>query len=120
MDEHKQLLVSKWQETSLAASFEHLGPAERLWQGCVEIYSGLLRSLKREAVVSPSLQKKIKHDFKLFVLWGDGFQIQDGGLDLILQQSKRLQHMTVCILVSVGTKLQSGLPLEGFRCDDPL
>lgn len=118
MDQHKQLLVSKWQETSSTANLDHSGPAERLWQACVEIYSRILQSLKREKTLPPSLQKKIERDFQAFVLWGDGFQAQDGGLDLILQQSKRLQYRTVCILVSVGTVLQSRSSPESLLCND--
>lgn len=107
MDQEKQVLVSQWQEKSSVAALDpSKGPAERLWESCADIYVGLLDSLKTIGA-SENLLKDIRKEFKTFLLWGDGLKNGEGGLDWILQQSKRLRHSTIRILISMGRKLRS-------------
>ena len=108
MDGVKQVLISEWQKASSVADLDHSsGPAERLWESCVEIYSGLLKIPKPDNVISAASRKKISRDLKLLLLWGDGLRSPDGGLDSIIQQSKRLRYETIRLLVSTATMLQS-------------
>ena len=120
MEQSQPSQIRLWQESSAVAFLDHSkGIAERLWEACIELLLGLIRSLERGETLSPSQQKQIARDYKIFLLWGDGFQRPDGGLDTILQRSKRLRHQTIRILVSMGTILHSAYLANHYSgCED--
>ena len=104
--------VGEWQEEYIDTGINHSkGLAERLWECCIELYSAALRIPEHENVIPRALQKKISRDFKILLLWGDGLRGPNGGLDQILQPSKRLRHETMHLLVHAGTKLQGMVQL---------
>ncbi|KAF2145963.1 uncharacterized protein K452DRAFT_304964 [Aplosporella prunicola CBS 121167] len=55
--------------------------------------------------LSENQQNTILREHKAFILWGDGFGIDEGELETVFRQSRRLRHRTLQLLSTTGKLL---------------
>jgi hypothetical protein len=65
-----------------------------------------------EAEFPKSIYRGLESCYSSLVLWAQGYGIADGELDVLLEQSQELRHMTLGLLVSISkTLVESMLPV---------
>ncbi|KAI9784903.1 MAG: hypothetical protein M1816_000598, partial [Peltula sp. TS41687] len=103
-------LIREWQDTTVPeAEVDRLGIAGRLHEACIEVFTPLIKHAKQSSTLSKEAQKKIKRNFGLFCLWGDGHRLADGELDSTLQKSSNLRRNVLSLLISIAELLSENL-----------
>lgn len=92
-------LIAIWQEDVSS----ELGPGQtgvvvQLVQGCLDIFSSLVRSPSYSTTFSKNITNALNRSLATLQLWADGHSVMNGQLDRILERSKSLQYTTLATM----------------------
>lgn len=94
-------LINQWQEeASVDPISVEQGIIARLLQGCLDLFSLLLRQLPT-TLLSKKAGKVLRRSRATLMLWSDGHGVPTGRLDRVLESSKSLQYTTLATLNSL-------------------
>jgi hypothetical protein len=77
------------------------GVVARLVQGCLDLFSSLLRQIPESALVTKKDGKTLRRYFATLTLWADGHGALEGKLDLLFEKATALQYPTMATLNSL-------------------
>lgn len=83
------------------------GVAGSLYNHTLRLLSNVARELRVKDNPPVAFLHGYVNEVERFFLWGDGFTIQEGGLDMILERSGEIRNNVMTLLYEVGVAAQS-------------
>ena len=100
-----------------------LGSAEMeivgsLFKGCLDLLVGVWKAAKQSDLFSEDQTRSLYRSLERFLLWGDGFDVTNGALDVILARPKSssLRNLILQLLSAVGHTLIDRKSLPRQHC----
>lgn len=105
--------LQQWlQKTSYASSQKpeniRVGLAGDLFETSLQLITSLLELAKEKDLIPSQIIRSCRNEIERYHLWGDGFGVAEGDLDILLDKSSDLKVNVISLLHKVGSVVSHG------------
>ncbi|KAI0888800.1 uncharacterized protein GGS22DRAFT_152372 [Annulohypoxylon maeteangense] len=82
------------------------------------LYYAFMRNTNDKKLGSKALYRRLDSGYTNYLIWADDYKAQDGGLDVLLENSHQLRKFTILLLVDICAILQKLCSVHMFASSD--